>query len=347
VTAARTDAATAPVNQFGRFGGTALGLFTAQVLAQSVPNLWVAPFAVERLDELDGQRLPDFIGGHEIIVKASGRDEAFTGAARRGAHRPFPRLAPPAGAYWDDLLDAVRHLLPPSTVALIAQLIVADDGWCEPVIVHADGLEVRIEFAGANDRLLYRWSSHEQPALYSTADGDARRPPAWCLPVAQLHHRLCTEVGFAVNTEGVVGRDGRFGVVQLRPVPHDAPIDPVLSCELRHLERRGMLLRRTPFVWAAFDITVDGSALVAGGDARVTTSRPVHSGPPGSRPEPQVFLDLVGGFHLSHAVEHLPPPGPARDAFRYIGLPGLDVAALSGSTVRLLSDGRTGAVMVT
>jgi hypothetical protein len=342
MTAVRPGTGTAPVEQFGRFGGTALGLFTAEAVAAHVPGLWVAPFAVERLDELAGRPLPDLVAGHEVILKASGAREAFTAGVRRGAHRPFPRLTPPVGATWDLLLEAVAPLLPAGTVALIAQRIVAGDGWCEPVIAHADGLEVRIEYAGAGARMLYQWSPDGRPALYGPA-GDGAPAPGWCLPVARLHHRLSLALGFPVNTEGVVGRDGRFGVVQLRPVPGDAPADPVLTCELRELDRRGRLLRTTPFVWSAFDVTVAGHALADGSDPAVTTRRTVHNRSPGPAP---VLVDLVGGFHLSHAAEHLPPPGPARDSFRYIGLPGLDVVALAGRTVRLLSDGRTGGVVL-
>jgi hypothetical protein len=337
----RTDP---PVGQFRRFGGLTLGLRTAETAAGHIPQLWVAPFAVERLDELAGKPLPDFIAGHEIIVKASGTRESFTAAARRGTHRPFPRFTPPVTGFWDDLLHAVRHLLPDGTVAIVAQRIVSGDGWCEPVIVHADGLDVRIEFASDTVRYLFRWSPAASSSLYSTA-GDGGDPPPWCEPVARLHHQLTGVLDFPVNTEGVVGHDGRFGVIQLRPVPDDAPTDPILTCELHDLERRGELLRRTPFVWAAFDVTVEGIALLDGSDPRLTTRRSVAIGGATSAPPP-VLLDLAGGFHLSHAREHLPPPGPARDAFRYIALPGLALDELVGRTVRLLSDGRTGAITV-
>jgi hypothetical protein len=57
---------------------------------------------------------------------------------------------------------------------------------------------------------------------------------------------------------------------------------------------------------------------------------------------PTVLLDVEAGFHLNHKREYLPPPGPLRDAFRYLSLPEAAVRELTGRPVRAVSDGEQG-----
>jgi hypothetical protein len=353
-----------PSRTFGEVGGTALGLLLAERLTSRFPALRVAPFAISRLpgapgsqpvtwssgargrDDADLARLPAYLASREIVVKPSGLAESFSGVARRGAHGAFPRFVAEPGQTWASLHRMLAPQLPDGSLAIVAQEVVAADGWPSPVMVHADGWEVRIEFDDRAARRLYQQGADGRAHLWCTADG-VPGEPGWCRPVADLHHRISQDLGFPVNSEGVAGRDGSFGLVQLRPVPNDAPVDLVLACELRELERAGALFRDTPFVWGAFDMTVDARDVAAGRDCgvrRINGTRERARWSPGDRPHVQ--LDVAGGFCLSHSPDHLPAPGAERDAFQYIGLPGLAVEDFGDCKIRLISDGRRGGVVI-
>lgn len=348
---------------FERLGGTALGLFIAQRISETIPSVTSPTFAAIPVEALfEHNKIPDgylgaLSGVSEAIVKLSGLQEAFSATVTRGANSSFgrPRISPYAGMDAGDL----RKLLESSGDAggshmlrsVVLQQAIATVG-AIGVISHSNGAELLVEFSLDGHRYLYASSApgkidHTESTLLdrSVANLASKFDVAALLEKLWRIQKLCD---FPVNIEGVCnGLD--FIILQLRPVPNDAPRSPEIARKIAALDvSRWTDVATTRLVWGVFDVKakIESFESPLAGEKPAIVLAPKHPEPwnaPNIRERLEgggetVVINTHGGFHLSHSHSDLPAV-PLRNKYKVVSLPWLDPAKAVGKEVHLISDG--------